>query len=306
MAILILENFSGGKFVNRLKFLIGVFILLAYPTFVYGQSNNQIDSFASLSIELWPDYDRPELLVIISGSLPPTTPLPAEVVLPLPATATVNAVARFTAHNALVSDMAYTAVDSQLRFTTPDAEFQIEYYQPYEINGSQHKINFSWTAPQPIQQLIVTVQEPLNATAFNLSQEVSQVRQNTDNLRYHVLPPLTLNKGETVSLDVFYELPAGSLSRPIVPPAAEVNESAIVPVASVPTTSPTSWWLYILGSAMLVFSIVMIGWGIYDGRQSKQATKLKPRRQRIVYCPQCGQSVKEDVQFCPNCGHEFQ
>ncbi len=287
------------KYLNVLLVLAFVFI----PTSVYGQSTNQPTQMASLSIDLWPDYDRPELLVIMSGRLSPETPLPAEITLPLPEQATVNAVARFTAHNVLVDDLTYTAENNQLTFITPDASFQIEYYQPYQNNGSAHEINFSWTAPLAVQQLLITVQEPAAATDFTLSQEVVEIRQNTDNLRYHVLPPLRVNQGDTILFDVTYGLPEGSLSRSAVEPSSET--AAAEPIAAPPTAvASNNGWLYGLGSVMLVFSLVMIGWGVYDRRKEKAVSKPK-RKRTPSFCPKCGQAVKEGAKFCANCGHAF-
>jgi hypothetical protein len=50
-------------------------------------------SFSKLEIDLWPEYDRPEVLVIYRISLDPAASLPADLTLRIPVDAQVNAVA---------------------------------------------------------------------------------------------------------------------------------------------------------------------------------------------------------------------
>ena len=61
-----------------------------------------------LEVELWPDFDQPALLVLLSGALPADAPLPATITIPLPEAATINAVARIDAQGALPGRQAVT------------------------------------------------------------------------------------------------------------------------------------------------------------------------------------------------------
>ncbi len=49
----------------------------------------------SLAVELWPDYDRPAMLVLLTAELPPDVTLPATLTIPVPAEADIHAVASF-------------------------------------------------------------------------------------------------------------------------------------------------------------------------------------------------------------------
>jgi hypothetical protein len=113
-------------------------LVLVYPT--TGGAQNRVTTIQSLKVQLWPDYDRPAVLVMISGSLPNSTLLPAAVNLPLLPGATLNAVARADINGNLFSDIQYTADSGKLSLSTPGPKFRVEYYVPYRVEGGEHRV----------------------------------------------------------------------------------------------------------------------------------------------------------------------
>ncbi|HEX6387566.1 MAG TPA: hypothetical protein VF177_23100, partial [Anaerolineae bacterium] len=110
-------------------------IILAAPFPSVASAQSETTAIESLAVEFWPDYDRPAVLVLLTGTLPADTPLPATVTLPLPQEADLNAVARISDDNVMIDDIEYTTGADQLTFTTPDRRFRIEYYLPYTADG---------------------------------------------------------------------------------------------------------------------------------------------------------------------------
>src|SRR5512136_1630617 len=91
-------------------------------------------SLSELTIRLWPEYDRPQLLVIFRGTVAEGVALPAPVSFTLPANVqTLHAVAYLDeTAGTLVNIEAYNFVAGTggkvLGFATPGRQFQFEYY----------------------------------------------------------------------------------------------------------------------------------------------------------------------------------
>ena len=67
-------------------------LLLALPTVAAAQEAPRL---VSLDIKLWPEYDKPSMLVIYDFKVEEGTTLPARLEFHIPADASVNAVAAF-------------------------------------------------------------------------------------------------------------------------------------------------------------------------------------------------------------------
>ncbi len=159
----------------------------------------QAPALETMSIDLWPDYDQPSVLVLLTGRLTAATPLPATVTLPLPSEATLNAVARLTPQGTLMADIAYelSATGDSLTLTTPDNGFRIEYYVPYGGEGLERAYQFNWQAPVAVTNLLVTVQQPAVATNLLTTPVPASVTTASNGLRMHNLRAQPLGPGES-------------------------------------------------------------------------------------------------------------
>ncbi len=113
-----------------------------------GFAQNAVPVIDSLDLEIWPDYDKASVLVLLTGTLPGDTRFPASVTLPLPEAAQLNAVARFDRKDGNMKDDIFWSTDSPgtLTFITPDLRFRVEYYLPYTVNKTQRSFDYSWLA----------------------------------------------------------------------------------------------------------------------------------------------------------------
>jgi hypothetical protein len=267
------------------------------------------DRLASLSVDLWPDYDRPAMLVLLTGELPSSTTLPATVTIPLPANAELNAVARFGETGGLFSDLVYTVENGQLTFTTASPQFRVEYYAPYEVDGDLHSYLFEWTSDLVIDSLVAVVQQPLAATSITFEPEPAGSQLRNDDLTYFTFPPQTLAPCQPYTLNISYEVSSQQLS------AAPATTPALVEdPAEAATVSGNALWL-VVG---LIAVAALIGGAYYFGRTGLRTSRQsKPRPVRPVktstnnsspatpqprFCHQCGKQAEKDDMFCRNCG----
>ena len=106
-------------------------------------AKDQAGSLDFADIELWPDFDRASVLVLLTGALPSDAPLPATVTLPIPEDAEINAVARMDNLGGLFTDIDFDDTQpGQITLNLTEPVFRIEYYIPYRSDGEQRDYSF--------------------------------------------------------------------------------------------------------------------------------------------------------------------
>jgi hypothetical protein len=110
-----------------------------------------------LLVEFWPDFDQPSVHVLLTGSLPPGHPLPAELFIPIPSDAQINAVAQID--EAGMAAIDYQPLEDAVLFQSDTAAFRVEYYVPYEQEENQRAYAFQWLAPFTVDELAVQIVE---------------------------------------------------------------------------------------------------------------------------------------------------
>ena len=309
--------------------LLGPFALAGRGTV---QAQGQGAAIERLAIDIWPDFDRPSALVLLTGSLPADTLFPATVLLPWPDGAELNAVAVMT-NEGFFNFTNYVIEEETLNLTLQDPEFRVEYYQPYEQDGEQHRFHFEWMAQSTVNGLAVRVQRPGAATSIELSQPEVSVTQETYGLDYYNLEATTLTPGEVYSLTIEYTLPDGQLTEPLLDPAESVLDSPAFEVEAIQSPNEPNN-RQTLGYALIAIGVVgllaILGWAVWTRRQpaparrptrrSRPAGKRQITRQprpatppaeeptsppaqgEANFCHQCGTAVVPGDKFCRNCG----
>ncbi|MEM7112978.1 MAG: zinc ribbon domain-containing protein [Chloroflexota bacterium] len=287
---------------RRLFLLFTVHFLLFTSLTVNAQTEATAVQF--LGVELWPDYDQPAVLVLLTGTLPPDTSLPAAVTLPLPASSQLNAVARITADGIMVDDIDFSQQADSVRFITPDLQFRVEYYVPYVSEENGRSYTFSWQSSLAVAQLTTTIQQPAAATNLTISPTAVNVNNaRSDGLAYHNLPTVDVPANTPYTVVIQY-----SMSEPRL--SVELFETASGPPAAVPTpasTTPSLNTYFILAIVSGVFVIGYVGWHMFQ-RQAKHSRRgrtrpIKPQKAR--FCHQCGQKASGKDKFCRSCGEKL-
>lgn len=286
-------------------------LLANFPITTNGQprlAQQPAESLEWMTIDLWPDYDRAAVLVLLTGSVAEEAPLPATVTLPLPPEASLNAVARISEDNQMIDDITFERDDGALTLTAPDRRFRVEYYVPYEAQGLQRSYTFNWSGGPAVAQLDVSVQQPRAATTISVQPTPESVVSGNDGLQYHNLPVRGLAADERFEVDVDYRMSAEQLTSATqatettgAPPGGETDAGLLSNVN----------WPLVLGSLGIALLLLAIGWQVFAARL---ATRQKPRKPRplrameqnaVNYCHQCGARAQAGDRFCRECGTEL-
>ncbi len=292
--------------------LLLVLLVLLVPIST-GLAQEPSPTLDSMLIDVWPDYDRPSALILISAMLPADTPLPATVTIPMPEGADLLVVARIDdADGVMKDDIAYSETDGAVTLTTPDREFRIEYYIPYEANGLDRSFDFTWTAPFDVNQAAFKLQRPSAATAFTFEPATASAFQE-NGLTYHQTPPQEVLAGQPFSINLNYTLSANRLSiedlRNNITDAQTTFSEEAAPV--VDAGSGINWPLIAVGIGGLLV-IGALGYQFaanrgggnrpYKPRPIRAARPSAPPSRGSKFCHNCGESVGSSDKFCANCG----
>lgn len=279
-------------------------------------------SLTGLGIQLWPEYDRRDVLVIYRGQLPADTTLPIDLTFHLPARiGELNAVAVAAENSSLVNAPYQTEQQGDelvLTLTSNSRNFQFEYYDPGLLvrEDSRRTLSFDVQLDYDVAELQVEVQEPLQVQEFQLTPPAVDVFTDQNGLRYHQLPMGAVEKGSQITL-------AASYQRETDTPSAEALIFPAEPLEVAPETpavGQAQWGGYAL---IALGGLLLAGAGGYWWWSSRRETARRasprrlrrersrparptppaaPPRPRQVYCTQCGTPLHKGARFCHNCG----
>ncbi len=263
----------------------------------------------SLYVAFWPDYDDPSVLVLMTGTLPADVSLPAEVTIPLPPGAEINAVARVGDEG--MADTQFEVVDNVLTLITPDPRFRVEYYAPYAVDGDQRTFDFAWDADLAVQEFTAEVQQPVNATGLTTQPPAATVGTGpNDGLTYHALPSQSLPAGTPFALSFRYDMENPGLTAvgDLAPPAPNTAPAA-------QPTAPASGidWLLIAAGAVIILLLIVVTWMAATRNSAKPRRSGKSNKPRkpapkersaatTAFCHNCGARAEKGDVFCRKCG----
>ncbi len=270
---------------------------------------------SSLGIDLWPDYDRPGVLVIYHATIAPDVSLPARLVFRIPAAAGLpNAVAERPAGGQLITLPYDRTVDGEtalIDLTASRPIVQLEYYDPaITRDGVRRSFAFTWSGDFEVQDFGISLQQPALARNFTTVPEAISATASVDGLTYHTLSRAGVKVGETVEVRASYEQASDQLSVEAIAPV----------VAPVPTTpaagndaASDNRTMHMAFAALLVSAAaVVVGLMVRGQRQARSAPRPTPppRTARsdtsggkaTRFCTQCGAGVDGGDRFCQRCG----
>jgi hypothetical protein len=303
------------------KTILPIFIFALFSLFFASSARAQLPAtnIETLILDIWPDYDDPSVLVLMTGTLPSDTPLPATITIPLAAGAEINAVARITNDNQMLDDIVFTAENDTLTLTTPDPRFRVEYYAPYEKIGNLHTFSFDWLADIPVEGLLAAVQQPTGAANMVVTPEnANVVTDTTDGFTYYTFPPDEIPAGESFNISFNYDMPAPQLSVENLPSSSSgVTNTTNTPSTNTNSSSPSFLesvnLAYVVGLIGIVLLAVVITWQVATRktqpaasksrkRQSKRKTSAAKPTGKAQFCHQCGSKLIGKEKFCRECG----
>jgi hypothetical protein len=289
---------------KRTSVLLLPLLVLLGPSLTRAQST--ATGIQSLLVGIWPDYDRPSVLVLLTGTLEAGAPLPASVTLPVPADASVNAVARIDETGGMIDDIAYHTGGGQLVLTTPDPRFRVEYYFAYQLEDGERTFEFTWLADVAVDRLEGRVQKPAAAGFLLTVPKATDVAQAPDGLVYHSLPTQAVPAGSSFPLRVRYAMTDAGLTAPPRDEASRAQTARAAPAAASPASAPGTGldWPNLL-IAFGAFAIV----GVFVWQIARSRSAVGPKsaaragaREGARFCTACGKPVAAEDRFCRHCG----
>lgn len=280
--------------------------LVLLPLSVSAQGSIKLDA---MSVELWPEYDQPSMLVIKQFVLSQDTPLPAEVTLRFPKEGNLVAVAiekngEFfnTDFSGPVEQGDWQAITINVASYEPH---RMEYYQPLAREGDRRQFKYQWFGDYYVKDFAVTVLVPADSTELI----TAPVLQNTTTALDGAAITGTviqneLTMGNSFQFELEYRRDSEALTDPRqsdqIQPSQPVSENTAgrVSIANLPV---------IIGA----FGLALIGIALFSYWRSTQSSESKPRRRRRqsqvdtgeqAYCHECGARAHPGDRFCRTCG----
>ncbi len=290
-------------------------LILSIPTIVYAQEDIKI---GRLQIDIWPEYDRPDVLVIYRIVLSPENALPAkmEFRIPLEANKPLNLAAKDA--DGMLYNLDYTTrIEGDwiwVSFTTPSQEIQLEYYDPRLLKTDlTREFEYRWPGDYTVEETVIQIQEPINTTRMEISPDLGEGVPGNDGLTYYISSIGSLDQNTPFSIQIEYDKTDDTLSSSQVPvfPSEPIGQQ---------TQGRTSlgevipWVLGVLGAVMIVGGGF---WYWHTGRDI-QKTRKKHRQARTlddeektqpetaIYCHKCGKRAADGDLFCRVCGTKLQ
>ncbi len=288
--------------------LLAMGMMFVFPSFAFAKNEVTI---ASLEVNLWPEYDRPQVLVIATILLAPGTSFPATVELRVPASVK-------TPHVVAVGSSPDLVTDQGVQFTTnrvgewlvvsieaggPVIHF--EYYDPgLKKESDLRSYTYEWSSDYDVEAFAVAVQKPFDASDLKTSPVLQDDGVYQNQLQYYRSELGPIPAGASFLLKMSYEKPSDTLSvsRLQVEPV-EVNEDT---PGRISLNNYLPYVLSGLGVIMLIGGIIYY-WqsgGAYAGkaRRRKRSVAEGEEHPTGIYCAHCGARAKAGDRFCRVCG----
>lgn len=290
---------------RKFSLILVLGIMLFFPSFVSAQNNVDI---ANMTVQLWPEYDQPSMLVIVDFQVNAATALPADLTFKIPPEANLIAVASVTSDGNFMNAVFEGPQDEGewQTFTltvSQNSIYRFEYYQPLSFNGNQRVFSYLWDGSYAVDAFNVVVLEPIDATSFTMDPAYKSVSQQ-NGINYYDSGVMQLASGKQFTLNLNYDKSTDTLVAPAegIQPAAPVDENTPGRV-SLNNSLP-----YIIGGLGVV---LIVGGIVYYWQAGRKSFKAPRRRSHAhaeaedggdTYCPQCGSRSKGGDRFCRVCG----
>jgi hypothetical protein len=288
-----------------------ILVVLLAPVAATAQSEIRL---ARMEVALWPEYDRPSMLVLYKAALPADVDLPVELTFRIPAAAgEPHAVAIQQPGGPLMTTGYTRQVSGEwalITFTATTPQVWVEYYDPgLARDGRQRRFEYDWPGDYAVDDFRIEVQQPTGATDLRVSSVTVASNQGQDGLVYYTAEVGSIEEGEPFTITVEYQKDGDALSADDL----EVLPSAPLDTETSIRFEPRELLPWILGAAGL---LLLAGGGWWFWRSSREEAPTRDRRRRRaavapvdasapgdgIYCHQCGKRAAAGDRFCRSCG----
>ena len=255
----------------------------------------------SMQIEIWPEFDRPAVLVILRGELAADAGLPAAVSLRIPASSGgPAAVAYATAKKGQLLNLKHDRSDAAdlitLRFTVPARFFQVEFYDRIATRTGERAYKYLWPGDLPVNWLDVVLQEPASASNISVQPVLEDKSTGSDGMRYRSAQLGPAEQGKPLPIEIRYTKSDPRTSAEIL----KLNLSpAVSPLTGLPGQKDYSWLGLSLGAAALLLTAAGTAYVFWRRRRAQTPVGSAAGAR---FCAKCGNRVATGDRFCSRCG----
>jgi hypothetical protein len=269
----------------------------------------------SVSVLLWPEFDKPAMLVMAEIVLSVEVPLPQDISFRIPAAGTIHTVAIGQTQDAvsdqgIVYDVASSGEWATVSIANVSAPaIRIEYYDVLEKQGTARHYLYTWPGDYEVGAFAVQFQSPFDASGLAFTPALTGSTVGSDGLTYYSAAFGALAGGEAFTLAVDYQKTSDTLSASRI--NAQPAENPEAASGRVTWTNYVPWLLGILGLALVLLGLVA-GVSYWQGRGRRAGGSGRARHAArresagapaaAVYCHQCGRRAQPGDLFCRACG----
>ncbi|MBN2044998.1 MAG: hypothetical protein JW757_08270 [Anaerolineales bacterium] len=272
--------------------------------------------FDQVQIQFWPEYDRPEMLVIFTLELPAEQALPVELSVRIPArVASPTAVAVLEGNQLVTREYSLSSEDpwTVVTLTADSPVIQLEYYDPLLSQSDRSRdFQFEWFFDYPLDELVIAVKQPVHAVDLVFSPDLGVPTAGADGLDFYSASFGALPAGEVFAFSLQYQksddlLSAELLSQPLA-------EESVQPGATAGQQNqfPAWGWVIVGAGAVIIAAGGVYLWSINTPTAFSRYRQKKARSRTarsgvpdVVYCHQCGFQAKRGDNFCRECGEKL-
>ncbi|HLC33523.1 MAG TPA: zinc ribbon domain-containing protein [Anaerolineales bacterium] len=283
-----------------------IILALLVPFAAQAQATVVLDR---LQVSLWPEYDRPGVLVIYRAVLPADQTLPVGLAFRIPAAAGEPSAVAYRQDDLNLISMPYerqVVGDLALvTFTTSVREVQFEYYDPaLLVQDSNHRFVFTWPGDYAVGEFAVEVQQPVQATGIIVNPALGSGTLGSDGMTYFSATLGGLAAGQTQVVEVAYDKTGSGLSferlqpvEPIARPASLGERLLAWPY--------WPWVLAAVGVMLVALAVVFFvrgRKGVGNARPGRLRHRLATEGGARLFCHNCGARAEAQAVFCSMCG----
>jgi hypothetical protein len=291
-----------GSF-HKWLFLSLLLTLLTLPLSANAQSGLSLDM---LTVQLWPEFDQPSMLVIYDFTLPQGTTLPVNVTLRIPTEANLIAVAYANNGSLLNVPFQEPQVENNWQVVTitvdTAAAYHIEYYAPLTRQDTQREYTYLWPGDYAVKAFNVSVKMPVDTTEFTTDPQMKDATPANSDQFYLEWGTSDLEAGKQLPIKLSYTKTSDRLSASDQP-----LQTGVVDENTEGRISLSNYLPYIL-AGMGILLIVTGGLYFWQTSKGKPGRRLRHRIRDEepvggeVYCHQCGKRAQPADRFCRTCG----
>lgn len=280
------------------------------PADAVGQAEPGI---AALTVDIWPEFDDPRVLVIYDGLLAEDAQLPRDFKFVVPAGAQVHmagGIAPDGGHlhaefDTRLREDGLVEVSYTLRVPHAYMEF---YYDPFE-DGDERRFTYPVVSSLEIDSLMVRVQEPLRSEGFQLDPAAEEAVRDNRGLDYGVIRLAGLPAGTVTPVTVSYRKTdrEPSMARQQTPPSDQGGSApSSGPSSSFPWGRAWTWVLGIVGAGSISVGVYKLFGSRVAGPKGSSGGGADPGSSPAArFCTECGHPSKPEHRYCGRCGHSL-